>query len=137
MILSKLKFALIFGILALCAASCQSLFGTSFASETPEFKRYDIASITATATNSTQDSTKKGFILAPEKKDEFFGAVASAQKSDIKLAAVYIVQFHLKSGKKVEIGASAERLFKAKTGVYSLSEKSPSFAEFFSKYKKK
>ncbi len=119
-----------FLILATCVASCQSLFTPSFGSETPNLKYYDVASITAISSNPN-DTIKKGYILPPLEKEAFFNAVASAAKTDIKVAGEYRVQIHLKSGGTVEIGASKDRLFKAKTGVYSLSESSPTFAEYF------
>ncbi|MEY4926647.1 MAG: hypothetical protein RI894_1083 [Bacteroidota bacterium] len=122
-----------FLLLTTClTTSCQSLFSTSFGSETPNLKYYDVASITAIATNSV-DTVKKGYILLPIEKETFFNAVAAAAKTDIKVAGAYRVQIHLKSGGMVEIGASKDRLFKAKTGVYTLSESSPTFAEYFKK----
>ena len=122
----------IFLVISLSFASCKNVFGTSFSSETPELKLYDVASVTAISTNPA-DTTKKGFILKPDEKDAFFSAVASAQKVEDQVAGIYLVQFHLKTGGTVEIGASKSRLFKAKTGVYALSESSPTFAEYFKK----
>lgn len=127
-----MRYLLFLGASLTLLTACHSPFTATFRKDTPTLKYYDVASITARSTHLI-DSTKQGYILSPDQKEAFFNAVASAEKSDIKVAGVYLVQIHLKSGSTIEIGASSDRLFKAKTGVYSLPEDSPTFSNFFKK----